>query len=209
MPQKVCAPSLKNAVRTGKTSKIDESTTGMGEPLTGKIEYTEAFIRGILNTVQTIAIVGASANQIRPSYLAMMYLLQKGYRVFPVNPGLAGHEILGQKVFSKLADIEEPIDMVDIFRSPEAATSITDEALSLTPPPQVIWMQLGVINEQAAAKAETAGLKVVMDRCPKMEYGKLSGEWGWMGGNSGRITSKRGQLMKGRIQSLGINRRKS
>lgn len=171
--------------------------------------YSESYIRGILNTVKTIALVGASANEIRPSYLAHMYMKEKGYRIFPVNPRLAGEVILGDKVYASLADVEEPIDMVDIFRASEAAGEVTDEALRLKPLPKVIWMQLTVINEEAAKKAEAAGLKVVMDRCPKMEYGKLSGEWGWVGGNSGRLTSKRGTMTGARVQSLGINPRKT
>jgi predicted CoA-binding protein len=166
--------------------------------------YSESYIRGILNSVKTIAIVGASANEIRPSFLAQKYLQQKGYRVLPVNPGLTGQTLLGEPVFGSLSEIDMPIDMVDIFRNTEAAGQITDEALALTPMPQVIWMQLTIINEAAAAKAEAAGLKVVMNRCPKIEYGKLCGEWGWMGGNSGRISSKRGKLTGDRVQSLSI-----
>ena len=169
--------------------------------------YSEDYIRGILNTVKTIALVGASASEIRPSYLAHMYMKEKGYRIFPVNPRLAGEEILGDKVFASLADIDEPIDMVDIFRTSEVAGGVTDEALKLSPLPQVIWMQLTVVNEKAAKRAEAAGIKVVMDRCPKMEYGKLSGEWGWVGGNSGLITSKRRAMTGNRVQSLGINPR--
>ena len=166
--------------------------------------YAESYIRGILNTVKTIALVGASATEVRPSYLVQKYLLQKGYRVISVNPGLAGQTLLGEHVFRSLGEIDEPIDMVDIFRNSDAAGAITDEALALSPLPQVIWMQLTVFNQDAAERAESVGIKVVMDRCPKMEYGKLSGEWGWMGGNSGRISSKRGSITGDRVQSLGI-----
>ena len=168
--------------------------------------YDQLYIRRILNSVQTIAFVGASANQYRPSYMAMMYMQQKGYRGIPINPGLAGQEILGETVYGAISDVPDRIDMVDIFRNAEAAGKITDEALSMETPPSVIWMQLTVVNEEAAARAEQAGMKVVMNRCPKMEYGKLCGEWGWMGANSGRITAKRGIIAGGRIQSLGIPR---
>ena len=130
--------------------------------------YAESYIRGILNTVKTIALVGASANEVRPSYLVQKYLLQKGYRIIPVNPGLAGQTLLGEHVFRSLGEIDEPIDMVDIFRNSDAAGPITDEALALSPLPQVIWMQLTVFNQAAAERAESAGVKVVMDRCPKM-----------------------------------------
>lgn len=169
-------------------------------------QYSQYYIRDILNAVNTIAIVGASANQYRPSYMAMMYMQQKGYRAIPINPGLAGKEILGERVYASISDVEEPLDMVDIFRNAEAAGQITDEALALSPQPKVIWMQLSVTNEDAARRAEAAGLKVVMNRCPKMEYGKLCGEWGWMGANSGRITARRGILRGDRIQSLGISK---
>jgi predicted CoA-binding protein len=167
--------------------------------------YDADYIRSILLSVKSIALVGASSNEVRPSYLVMKYLMGKGYDVIPVNPGLAGQELLGQRVFASLADIDRPIDMVDIFRNSEAAAAIVDEALALKPLPQVIWMQLSVRNDAAAAKAEAAGLKVVMNRCPKMEYGKLSGEWAWVGGNAGTVSSRRQVLHpNGRMQSLGI-----
>src|SRR5271169_349742 len=105
--------------------------------------YDDGYIRGILNTVKTIAMVGVSANISRPSYFAFKYLLERGYRMIPVNPGLAGGELLGQKVYAKLADIPEPVDMVDIFRASPHATGIVAEALALTPRPRVVWMQLG------------------------------------------------------------------
>jgi uncharacterized protein len=170
--------------------------------------YEAEYIRGILRQVKTVALVGASANAVRPSYFVMKYLIEKNYRVFPVNPGLAGQELLGQRVYAGLADIPEAIDMVDIFRNAEAALEVTVEALKLIPLPKVIWMQLGVRNDDAAALAENAGLKVVMNRCPKMEYGKLSGEWAWVGGDSGVISSKRQVLNpSGRLQSLDIGKK--
>ena len=153
--------------------------------------YPDSYIRGILNTVKTIAMVGISPKDNRPSYFAFKYLLERGYRMIPVNPGQAGKEILGQKVYAKLADIPEPVDMVDIFRASQFALPIVQEAIALKPRPQVIWMQLGVRNDEAATLAEAAGLKVVMNRCPKIEYGRLSSEIAWMGVNSRTLSSKR------------------
>lgn len=170
--------------------------------------YTADYIRGILQSVRTIALVGASSNEVRPSYFVMKYLIDKGYEVIPVNPSLAGQSLLGQTVYATLRDIPKPVDMVDIFRNSDAAGPITDEALALDPKPSVIWMQLSVRNDEAAARAEAAGVKVVMNRCPKMEYGKLSGEWAWVGGNSGIISSKKQTLhASGKVQSLGIGGR--
>jgi uncharacterized protein len=167
--------------------------------------YDPDYIRDILRSVKAIAMVGASANSVRPSYLVMQYLLGKDYDVIPVNPGLAGQLLMDRLVYAALKDIPRPVDMVDIFRNSDAADAIVDEALALSPRPQVIWMQLGVSNDAAAARAEAAGVKVVMNRCPKMEFGKLSGEWAWVGGNSGIVSSKRQQLFKaGKVQSLGI-----
>jgi uncharacterized protein len=136
--------------------------------------YPDSYIRGILNTVKSIAMVGVSANSSRPSYFAFKYLLERGYHMIPVNPGLSGQELLGQKAYAKLADVPEPIDMVDIFRASRYALAIVQEALALDPRPQVIWMQLGVRSDEAADLAEKNGLKVVMNRCPKIEYGRLS-----------------------------------
>jgi predicted CoA-binding protein len=147
--------------------------------------------------------VGASANDVRPSFFVLKYLIAKGFTVYPVNPGHAGKEILGQHVYARLSDIPHPIDMVDVFRAPDAVPAIVDEALRLDPLPKVIWMQLGVRNDEAAARAEAAGLQVVMNRCPKIEYGKLSGEIGWNGVNSGVLSSKK-PVMRGGFQSFGI-----
>lgn len=171
--------------------------------------YPADYIRGILQEVKTVALVGASNNAVRPSFLVMKYLLDKGYAVIPVNPGLAGQQILGQTVYAALKDIPVKIDMVDIFRNSDAAGPITDEALELKPKPGVIWMQLSVRDDTAAARAEAAGVQVVMNRCPKMEYGKLSGEWAWVGGNPGLVSSRRQSLHEsGRMQSLGLGRRR-
>jgi hypothetical protein len=168
--------------------------------------YDDRFIRGILNTVKIVAMVGVSANPSRPSYFAFKYLLERGYRMIPVNPGLAGKELLGQRVYGKLADIPEPVDMVDVFRASPYAVAIVREALALVPPPQVIWMQLGVRNEEAAALAKAKGLKVVMNRCPKIEYGRLSSEIAWMGVNTRTLSSKKAQLSGRGIQRMTLNR---
>ena len=168
--------------------------------------YDDAYIRGILNTVKTIAMVGVSNRESRPSYFAFKYLLERGYHMIPVNPGQAGKAIVGQRVYAKLADIPEPVDMVDIFRAPQYAVAVVQEALALNPRPQVIWMQLGVRNDEAAGLAERAGLKVVMDRCPKIEYGRLSSEISWMGVNFRTITAKRAQLSGRGIQRMSLNR---
>jgi uncharacterized protein len=153
--------------------------------------YPDAYIRGILESVRTIAMVGASQKDVRPSYLAMKYLLQKGFRVIPVNPGQVGKEVLGQRVHARLSDIGEPVDMVEIFRSSEHAPAVVAEALALDPRPRVIWMQLGVRSDEAAARAEAEGLQVVMNRCPKIEYGRLSGEIAWAGVNTRTLSSRR------------------
>jgi uncharacterized protein len=155
--------------------------------------YTDTYIAGILGDAKTIAMVGASGTSNRPSYFAMKYLLGKGYRVIPVNPGLAGKEILGQRVYASLAEVPGPVDVVDIFRSSAAALEIAREAVRERKRlgVKVVWMQLGVRNEKAAVEAEAAGLKVVMNRCPKIEYGRLSGEIGWAGVSAGAISSKR------------------
>ena len=168
--------------------------------------YPDSYIRGILNTVKTIAMVGISPKDVRPSYFAFKYLLERGYRMIPVNPGQVGGDILGQPVYAKLADIPEPIDMVDVFRAPQFALAIVEEALALKPRPQVIWMQLGIRNEEAARVAEANGLKVVMDRCPKIEYGRLSSEIGWMGVNTRVLTSKRPKLSGRGIQRMSLDR---
>jgi uncharacterized protein len=131
--------------------------------------YSASYTLDILRNVKTIALVGVSSNPARPSHSVMKFLLDKHYHVIPVNPGLAGQSLIGQKVFGALADITEPIDMIDIFRNSESAALVVDEALELSPKPKVIWMQLGVRHDQAAQKAEAAGLKVVMNRCPAIE----------------------------------------
>jgi hypothetical protein len=166
--------------------------------------YPDSYIRGILNTVKTIAMVGASEKQNRPSYFAFKYLLERGYTMIPVNPGHAGHDMLGQRIYAKLDDIPVPVDMVDIFRGSQYAPAIVQEALALKTLPSVIWMQLGVRNDEAAALAEANGMKVVMNRCPKIEYGRLSSEIGWMGVNTRMISSRKATI--GGIQRMTLNR---
>ncbi len=168
--------------------------------------YSDDYIRGILNTVKTLAMVGVSANTSRPSYFAFKYLLERGYRMIPVNPGLAGQQLLGQKVYAKLADIPERIDMVDIFRASRYAPAIVAEALALVPRPQVVWMQLGVRCDEAADLAEQSGLKVVMNRCPKIEYGRLSSEIAWMGVNTRTLTARKPKRLDRGIQRMALNR---
>ena len=155
--------------------------------------YPDALIARILRSVKTIAMVGASPNETRPSYFAMKYLLDKGFKIIPVNPGQAGKEILGQKVYARVSDLSAPVDMVDIFRNSDAAGPITDEAIANKDRlrVKVLWMQLGVINEEAAKRAEAAGLTVIMNRCPKIEYGRLSGEIGWYGVNRRTIDNRK------------------
>jgi len=169
-------------------------------------QYPDTYIRGILNTVKTIAMVGFSPKENRPSYFVFKYLIERGYRVIPVNPGQAGKVVLGQKIYAKLADIPEPVDMIDIFRASEQVMPVVQEALALTPKPQVIWMQLTVRNDAAAKLAEDAGLKVVMNRCPKIEYGRLSSEISWMGVNSRTLSSKRAQTLGSGVQRMSIGR---
>ena len=172
--------------------------------------YPDNYIRGILNTVKTIAMVGISPKENRPSYFAFKYLLERGYHMIPVNPGQAGKLILNQKVYARLSDIPEPIDMVDIFRASEHVLPVVEEALKLQPKPQVIWMQLTIRNEEAAQLAEAEGLKVVMNRCPKIEYGRLSSEISWMGVNSRTLSSRRAQNLGTGVQrmSLGATNKK-
>jgi predicted CoA-binding protein len=168
--------------------------------------YDDSYIRGILNTVKTIAMVGASAKDNRPSYFAFKYLGERGYNMIPINPGLAGKELLGRRIYGRLSEVPEPIDMVDIFRASSYALPIVREALTLNPKPRVIWMQLTVRNDEAAALAEANGMKVVMNRCPKIEYGRLSSEISWLGINSRTLTAKRAQLSGKGVQRMSLNR---
>jgi predicted CoA-binding protein len=200
MPRKASAPSSKNARRNGKIAKNADFLV----PAMNHDSYPDSYIRGILSTVKTIAMVGASEKENRPSYFAFKYLLERGYKMIPVNPGHAGETMLGQRIYARLADIPEPVDMVDIFRASQYAPAIVQEVLTLNPKPQVIWMQLGVRNDEAAALAEANGMKVVMNRCPKIEYGRLSSEIAWMGVNTRTISSKKATI--GGVQRMTLNR---
>ncbi len=168
--------------------------------MTGQ-DYSDALLSDILGRVRTIAMVGASDNWKRPSFFAMKYLQDKGYRVIPINPKVAAAagEILGEPAFATLAEVPGPIDMVDVFRNSEAAGAVADEAIALARSKGiwVLWMQLGVVNEEAARRAEAAGLVVIMDRCPKIEWGRLHRELAWGGVNTGIISSRRPRLRIG------------
>lgn len=153
--------------------------------------YDDDFIRGILNSVKTVAVVGASHGDDKPSMFVVKYLSERGYRVFPINPGRAGKLVAGVTAYGRLADVPEPIDMVDVFRRSDRVAGVLDEAIALAPRPRVFWMQLGIRNDEVAARAEAAGMTVVMNRCPKIEYGRLSREINWAGVNTRTLSSKR------------------
>ena len=167
--------------------------------------YDDSYIRGILTEVKTIAMVGASPLNVRPSYFVFKYLIERGYDVIPINPGQTGKSLLGKPFVASLTDIGRPVDMVDIFRNSDAAAAVVDEALALPVLPKVIWMQLGVRNDGAAARAESAGLKVVMNRCPKIEYARLTSEIQWVGVNSRTLSSKRAPIPTSNMR-LSLNR---
>ena len=154
--------------------------------------YPNSFIFDILNNVRSIAMVGASPKWNRPSNFAMKYLIRKGYSVIPVNPNSNEKEILGKTVFPNLKSIPEPIDMVDMFRPAKEAIDLVNDSIEIGA--KIFWMQLDIINKDAAKKAEEAGLKVIMNRCPKIEYARLFGELGWNGINTGVINNKRRRL---------------
>ncbi|MGH6761455.1 MAG: CoA-binding protein [Phyllobacterium sp.] len=135
--------------------------------------YSIEYISDILHSVRTIAMVGASPKEARPVFGVMKFLLARGYHVIPVNPGQAGKEILGQMTYARLADIPAPIDMVDVFRASDAIAGVVDETLALDPLPKVIWMQLGIRNDEAARRAEARDVRVVMNRCPAIEWQRL------------------------------------
>lgn len=154
------------------------------------MDYSDDFLRRILKRTKTIAVVGVSAKQVRPSYYVARYLGLKGYRVIPVNPGLAGQTLLGETVYGALEDVPVPVDMVDIFRRSEAVPPLVDSALAKWPELQTIWMQIGVRHPDAAAKATARGVDVVQDRCPKIEYQRLFNELRMGGFVTGRVSSK-------------------
>jgi predicted CoA-binding protein len=167
--------------------------------------YPDSYIRQILTSVKSIAMVGASPVNVRPSYFAFKYLVERGYDVIPVNPGQAGKSLVGKTFVASLADVDRPFDMVDLFRNSSYAMAVVDEALSLPTKPKVIWMQLGVRDDAAAAKAEAGGLKVVMNRCPKIEYARLTSEIQWLGINSRTLSSGRAPIPTGNMR-LSLDR---
>ncbi len=152
--------------------------------------YPDPLLRAILTRTQTIAMVGISANPLRPSYFVARYLGLRGFRVIGVNPGLAGQMLFGQKVYASLAEVPDAVDMVDIFRQSDAVPGILTEALARWPDLQTIWMQIGVMHPQAAAVAEARGVTVIQNLCPKQEYQRLFGELRKGGFATGIISSK-------------------
>lgn len=152
--------------------------------------YSDQQLRDILHSKPSVAVVGVSANQVRPSYFVARYLSLKGFKVYPVNPVYEGQVLFGQKVVARLADLPVPVEMVDIFRRSEAAGAVVDEALEALPDLKTIWMQIGVTHADAAARARARGVAVVQDRCPKIEYQRLFGELRMGGFNTGIISSK-------------------
>jgi predicted CoA-binding protein len=166
--------------------------------------YDDAFIRGILDKVKTVAVVGASQGDDKPSMFVVKYLSERGYRVFPINPGRAGQLVAGVEAYARLADVPEPIDMVDVFRRADAVPQVLEEVLALSKLPKIFWMQLGVRNAEAAARAEAAGMTVIMNRCPKIEYGRLSREIGWVGVNTRTLSSKKPRRLGGGVQRLQL-----
>jgi len=193
------APLSRSAIRNGKIADAKARLILMNHD-----RYDDSYIRGILTTVRNVAVVGASPGENRPSMFVVKYLSERGYNVFPINPGRGGQDIGGQKAYVKLADVPGKIDMVDVFRNSENVLPILDEALALPHHPDVFWMQQGVRNDEVAAKAEAAGMKVVMDRCPKIEYGRLSGEINWVGVNTRTLSSKRALRLPGGVQRLKL-----
>ena len=189
MPKKVLTRFCKNGIPNGLVVKLLNL-------LTAKMTYSDSILAEIFESVKTIAMVGASPNWVRPSHFAMKYLQRKQFRVIPVNPSAEEKSILGEKTYPNLTSIPENFEMVDIFRNSDAASSITDDAIELAKLKgiKVVWMQLDVQNDEAASRAEKAGLKVVMNRCPKIEFARLYGELNWSGVNTNIISAKRPRL---------------
>ena len=153
------------------------------------IIYEDHYIRSILDNTKTIAMIGLSSSWQRPSYFVAKYLLDRGFKIFPVNPREAGKTILSQKVYSSVSEIKEKIDMVDIFRKSNDVDLLIDDVIKTKP--STIWLQIGVINFKAEKLAKKNNINMVMNKCPKIEYGRLSGELGWAGINSGVFLNKR------------------
>jgi predicted CoA-binding protein len=193
------------SAKPGTAERTADDRTNPSAAPPARLHYDDAYIRRILQRVKTIAAVGMSANDMRPSYFAMLYLQQKGYRMIPVNPRYAGREILGETVVASLGDLPAAPDMVQIFRRSEEAPAVVDEAIRAGA--KVVWLQLGIRSDEAAERARAAGLDVVMDRCPKIEYGRLFGEIGWAGVNRRVISAKKGQAVQLSHRKGGLARR--
>jgi predicted CoA-binding protein len=186
----VSAVGVTSRTKPGRGDSASETSPKPAQSL----HYDDAYIRRILREVKTIAAVGMSANAMRPSYFAMLYLQNKGYRVIPINPRYAGKKILGEVVLGSIDDLPTPPDMVQIFRKPAEAPAVVDDAIRIGA--KVVWLQLGIRSDQAADKARAAGLEVIMDRCPKIEYGRLFGEIGWAGVNRRVVSAKKGEALQ-------------
>jgi predicted CoA-binding protein len=165
--------------------------------------YSDGKILEVLKSVKTMAIIGASANTIRPSYFVAKYMAAKGYKLFPINPGHAGKEIADAMTYKSLAELPAPVDMVDIFRNIKALPGIVSEIMQMPELPKVVWLQLGIRDDSIASALEMAGITVIQNRCPKIEYGRLCGEIAWTGFNRRTISSKKPTLCKG-FQHLGL-----
>ena len=159
--------------------------------------YSDAYIRGILLSVRSIAMIGASANKVRPSYFAAKYLKAKNFKMFPINPGQAGKEVAGALAYASLADLPQPVDMIDIFRKADALPGIVSDIMRMPELPKVVWLQLGIRDDDIAEALEMAGIKVVQNRCPKIEYGRLCGEIAWIGFNRRTISARKPKLAGG------------
>ena len=166
--------------------------------------YDDVWIADVLRRVKRVAVIGASANPVRPSYFVVKYLIAKGYEVHPINPGAAGGEILGRPAYASLAEVPGPVDMVDVFRRADALPGIVGEIMALDELPEVVWLQLGIRDDAVARALEMAGIKVVQDRCPKIEYARLSGEIGWTGFNRRTVSARKPRLSKG-FQHFGLD----
>lgn len=182
------------------------NSSELSEVTSGHDTYLDAHIRDILTSVKSIAIVGASANKVRPSYFVASYVSAKGYETFPINPGIAGKKIAGSMTYASLADLPGPVDMIDFFRRPEALPGFVQEIMAMPELPKVVWLQLGIRDDDIAAALEMAGITVIQNRCPKIEYARLCGEIGWIGYNRRVISSKKPKLAKG-FQHFSIERK--
>ncbi len=160
-------------------------------------QYSDAYVRRILQSAKSIAIVGASGNEVRPSFFVAKYLAAKNYKTFPINPGRAGKEIAGSMTYASLADLPTPVDIVDVFRRTDALPGVVSQIMSMPELPKVVWLQLGIRDDAIAEALEMAGINVVQNRCPKIEYARLCGEIGWTGFNRRTISAKKPKLSKG------------